>query len=108
MSVARNPQELYEKAQIEYKDNKITPLENLIQYHIKRILKLDAGNELMWEKSASSPDIETFQAKISELERQIELLKFENESLRNRTGLYIQPAVSFLSCSRSSGDQSLL
>lgn len=87
------PQELYEKAQTEYKDNKINPLENLIQYHIKRILTLDAGNELMWEKSASSPDIETFKAKISELERQIELLKFENEALRNRTGLFDSNAI---------------
>lgn len=87
------PQEVYEKAQTEYKDNKINPLENLIQYHIKRILTLDAGNELMWEKSASSPDIETFKAKISELERQIELLKFENEALRNRTGLFDSNAI---------------
>jgi hypothetical protein len=87
------PQELYEKAQTEYKDNKINPLEDLIQYHIHRILTLDAGNELMWEKSASSPDIETFKAKISELERQIELLKFENEALRNRTGLFDSNAI---------------
>ena len=87
------PQELYEKAQTEYKDNKINPLEDLIQYHIHRIQKIDASNELMWEKSASSPDIETFQAKISELERQIELLKFENEALRNRTGLFDSNAI---------------
>jgi hypothetical protein len=87
------PQELYEKAQTEYKDNKINPLEDLIQYHIKRVLTLDAGNELMWEKSASSPDIDTFKAKISELERQIELLKFENEALRNRGGLFDSSAL---------------
>jgi hypothetical protein len=87
------PQELYDKAQTEFKDNKINPLENLIQYNIKRILTLDTGNELMWEKSASSPDIETFKAKISELDRQIELLKFENEALRNRTGLFDSNAI---------------
>src|SRR5659263_96410 len=49
------PQELYEKAQTEYKDNKINPLEDLIQYHIKRVLKSDADKELLWEQSASNP-----------------------------------------------------
>ncbi len=82
------PKELQDEAQIKYKDdNKINPLEELIQYHVHRIIKKDADNELQWEQSAGSPDSETLKAKITELERQNELLKFENESLRNRGGL---------------------
>ncbi len=81
------PKELQKKARSEYKDNKTNPLEELIQYHIYRIIKKDADNEQQWEQSAGSPDIETLKAKISELERQNELLRFENESLRNRGGL---------------------
>lgn len=43
---------------------------------------------MLWEQSANNPDIETLNAKISELERQIELLKAENENIRSRqTGI---------------------
>ncbi len=83
------PKELYEKAQTEYKDvNKKNPLEDLIQYHIRRIIKEDTDNELLWEQSASNPDIDSLKAKNVELERQIELLNAEIHNLRSKgTGI---------------------
>jgi hypothetical protein len=76
------PKELQDKAETEG-----TELTELIQYHVQRIIKEDADKEIQWVQSASSPDSETLKANISELERQIGLLKTENESLRNRDAI---------------------
>ncbi len=75
------PKELHDKAETEDIE-----LSELIQYHVHRIIKEDADKEIQWEQSAGSPDSDTLKAKISELERQIELLRVENESLRNHSG----------------------
>jgi hypothetical protein len=76
------PKELLDKAETDDIE-----LDELIQYHILRTVKEDADKELQWEQSANSPDSETLKAKISELERQIEGLTIENQSLRNRGGI---------------------
>jgi hypothetical protein len=59
-------------------------LDELIQYHVQRISKDDKENELKWEQSANSSDVEALKATIAELQRQIEVLSIENNSLRHR------------------------
>jgi hypothetical protein len=76
------PKELNDKAETEGVE-----LSELIQYHVQRIIKEDTDKEIQWVQSTSSPDIETLKANIAELERQIGLLKTENESLRNRDAI---------------------
>ena len=83
------PKELIDKAKKpgEKNKNKTNPnpgLFELIQNHVYRVVNEDTVKELQWEQSANNPDIETLKAKNLELERQIELLKSENENLRNR------------------------
>jgi hypothetical protein len=82
------PKELINKAKKPGEKNKTKnsnpELDELIQNHVQRIVNEDTVKELQWEQSANNPDIETLKAKNLELERQIELLKAENENLRNR------------------------
>lgn len=74
------PKELQDEA-----ENESTVLDELIQYHIYRILKVDSDKELLWEHSPSSPDIDSLNAKNIELERKIELLNVEMNNLRNKS-----------------------
>ncbi len=71
--------ELHAKAEAEN-----LQLDELIQYHVQRISKDDRENELKWEQSANSSDVDALKATIKELQRQIEVLSIENQSLRNR------------------------
>jgi hypothetical protein len=76
------PKELQDKA-----ENENAALDELIQYHIYRILKVDADKELLWEQSPSSPDIDSFKAKNIELERKIQVLNAEMNNLRTKDSI---------------------
>jgi len=78
------PDELHDRALNEFNDGRLNPLEQLVQHHIYRVVKDDAEKQLLLEQSTSNPDIEALKEQILGLERQIEALKSENESLRGR------------------------
>jgi hypothetical protein len=75
------PKELYDKAQNEFHEGHLNPLENFVQNHIYRIVNEDKNKEFQWQQLANSPDVETLKSKIEELEMKIESLKAENVSL---------------------------
>ncbi len=78
------PDELHNTALNEFNDGRLNPLEDLVQHHIYRVVKDDVEKQILLEQSTSNPDIEALKEQILELERQIEALKSENESLRGR------------------------
>ena len=78
------PEALHTRAQNEFNDGHINHLEELVQNHIFRVVKDDIEKQLLLEQSTNNLDVVALKEQISELERQITLLKSENESLKVR------------------------
>ncbi|MFZ3382886.1 MAG: hypothetical protein WA144_03060 [Candidatus Methanoperedens sp.] len=78
------PEDLHNRALNDFKDGRLNPLEELVQHHIYRVVKDDVEKQLLLEQSTNNPDTEALKEQILGLERQIEALKSENESLRGR------------------------
>ena len=78
------PEDLHNRALNDFKDGRLNPLEELVQHHIYRVVKDDVEKQLLLEQSTNNPDTEALKEQILGLEKQIEALKSENESLRGR------------------------
>ena len=78
------PEALHTRAQNEFNDGHINHLEELVQNHIYRVVKDDVEKQLPLEQSTNNLDVVALKEQISELERQITLLKSENQSLKVR------------------------
>ena len=78
------PEALHTRAKNEFNDGHINHLEELVQNHIYRVVKDDVEKQLLLEQSTNNLDVVALKEQISELERQITLLKSENQSLKVR------------------------